>query len=236
MPEVLLEDRLKEVGEVIAARQATAGLTHLVRVIAVTKTFGPATVRAAYAAGLLDVGENRVQEALAKQDATDGIPVAWHLIGGLQSNKVRLALGRFAMIHSLDRIAVAEEMHRRLQPGGVQEVLVQVNCSGEPRKGGVAPEEVPALLEQLQALPTVKVRGLMTMAAFTADEAAQRRTFALLRELRDRAESAGHQLPELSMGMSHDFAAAVAEGATMLRLGSVLFGPRDGAQPMTDGR
>lgn len=236
MPEVSLEDRLKQVGQVIADRQAKAGLTHRVRVIAVTKTFGPATVRAAQAAGLLDVGENRVQEAIAKQDATDGIPVAWHLIGGLQSNKVRLAMGRFALIHSLDRINLAEELHRRLLPGGVQEVLVQVNCSDEAQKGGVMPDELPQLLDQLQALSTVRVRGLMTMAALTADEAAQRRTFAKLRQLRDRAESAGHRLPELSMGMSNDFGAAVTEGATMLRLGSVLFGARDGAQLMTDGR
>lgn len=235
MPEVSLQDRLKVIGEVIAARQAAAGLTHRVRIVAVTKTFGPATVRAAHAAGLVDVGENRVQEALAKQDATEGTPVAWHLIGGLQRNKVRLMLGRFALVHSLDRLDVAEEMHRRLQPGGLQEVLVQVNCSDEGQKGGVRAEGLPALLDQLQELPTIKVCGLMTMAALTADEGAQRRTFARLRALRDRAESAGHQLPDLSMGMSNDFGAAVTEGATMLRLGSVLFGTRDGAQQMTDG-
>ncbi len=225
--------RLEAVREVVAAQQATAGLDHPVRIIAVTKTFGPEAVRLAHAAGLQDVGENRVGEALAKQEACQGLPVAWHFIGGLQSRKTREMAARFALIHSVDRLNLATALNRRLHPGGTQDVLVQVNCSDEPQKGGVAPEELPRLLDGIATLPTLTVRGLMTMAAFDAPERAQRETFALLRTLRDAARDRGHPMTELSMGMSEDYGAAVREGATMLRLGSGLFGPRDNAHPVT---
>jgi hypothetical protein len=200
-----------------------------VRIVAVTKTHGPEAVRAAVAAGLDAVGENRVQEALAKQDALADVPVAWHLVGTLQRNKARHAAGRFALIHSVDRLDLAQELDRRAPAGdggqpGV--VLVQVNCSGEPQKGGVAPDELPALLDALAALPRIRVEGLMTMAAFTDDEAEQRRAFRTLRTLRDRAVAAGHPVRELSMGMSGDYPVAVEEGATIVRLGTVLFGER----------
>jgi PLP dependent protein len=226
MPEPSLEARLAEIRAVVAEQQARGGWSHPVRIIAVTKTHGPDTVRAAAAVGLADVGENRVQEALPKQEATADLALQWHLIGTLQRNKARQAVGRFALIHSVDREELAVELDRRVADGARQAVLVQVNCSDEPQKGGVEPGEAPALLDRLRGCTRLDVRGLMTMAAFDADEAEQRRTFARLRTLRDAARAEGHDLPELSMGMSHDFAAAVAEGATMLRLGTILFGSR----------
>jgi len=210
----------------ILHHQARGGWSHPVRIVAVTKTHGPAAVRAALAAGLEDVGENRVQEALAKQEQLQDLPVRWHLIGSLQRNKARHAAGRFALIHSLDRTELADELARRIPGGGTQAVLVEVNCSGEPQKGGVEPASLAALLERIRSLPALELRGLMTMAPLTSDESAQRAAFARLRAVRDRMEAAGYALPELSMGMSGDFPAAVEEGATMVRLGTLLFGER----------
>ncbi|HEU5039276.1 MAG TPA: YggS family pyridoxal phosphate-dependent enzyme [Gemmatimonadales bacterium] len=223
-----LPERLARVRDTVARHQAIGGWSHQVRVVAVTKTHGPEAVRAAVAAGIADVGENRVQEALAKQDALAGVPVAWHLIGTLQRNKVRHAVGRFALIHSVDRSDLAAELDRRVAPDARQPVLVQVNCSDEAQKGGVAPADLPALLDALGPLARLEVRGLMTMSALTEDRQEQRRAFRRLRELRDEAERGGRRLPELSMGMSGDYAIAVEEGATMVRLGTVLFGARSG--------
>lgn len=217
---------LARVRETVARHQPLGGWSHPVRIVAVTKSHGPEAVRAALAAGLTDVGENRVQEALRKQEALAGVPVAWHLIGTLQRNKARHAAGRFALIHSVDRADLAAELDRRVSPGARQTVLVQVNCSDEPQKGGVEPEALPALLDALGGLERLELRGLMTMSALTDDVAEQRRAFRRLRELRDAAEAAGHRLPELSMGMSGDYPVAVEEGATMIRLGTVLFGER----------
>jgi pyridoxal phosphate enzyme (YggS family) len=221
-----LPARLSAVRETVSRRQAAGGWSHPVRIVAVTKTHGPDAVRAAAAAGLRDIGENRVQEALGKQDALAEVAVDWHLIGTLQRNKARHAAGRFALIHSIDRSDLAAELDRRVPPGTRQAVLVQVNCSAEPQKGGVAPESLSSLLDQLALLERLEVRGLMTMSAFTEDSAEQRRAFRLLRELRDEAERSGHRLPDLSMGMSGDYPTAVEEGATMIRLGTVLFGER----------
>lgn len=220
-----LGERLRAVREEIAVRQARGGWTHPVRIVAVTKTFGADAVRAAVREGLDAVGENRMQEALLKQEAAADVAVEWHLIGTLQRNKVRHAIGRFALIHSVDRAELGDELQRRAN-SGMQNVLVQVNCSREPQKGGVEPEGLPALLDHLRSLRSITVRGLMTMAAAGADEGGQRRTFGRLRELRDQGRALGHHLPELSMGMSGDFPAAVEEGATMLRLGTILFGAR----------
>jgi hypothetical protein len=222
----VLPARLAQVREVVARHQAIAGWTHDVRIVAVTKTHPPAAVRAAVAAGLGDVGENRVQEALEKQALLSDLPVRWHLIGTLQRNKARHAAGRFAFIHSLDRIELAAELARRLPQGARQAVLVQVNCSGEPQKGGVEPSGLSALLDALAGVKELDVRGLMTMSALTDDAAEQRRAFRMLRELRESSQRSGHQLPELSMGMSGDYAVAVEEGATMIRLGTVLYGER----------
>jgi PLP dependent protein len=219
-----LPTRLAQVRETVARHQEVGGWSHPVRVVAVTKGHGPEAVHAAVAAGLEDVGENRVQEALGKQEMVGSVPVAWHLIGTLQRNKARHAVGRFRLIHSVDRLDLATELDRRA--ADPQRVLVQVNCSDEPQKGGVEPAELPALLDGMAALPRLEVVGLMTMSALTEDQAEQRRAFRRLRELRDGSERSGHRLPELSMGMSGDFATAVEEGATMVRLGTILFGER----------
>lgn len=221
-----LPGRLARVRETIARHQAAAGWTHEVRVVAVTKGHGPDAVRAAVAAGLEDVGENRVQEALAKQDQLAAVPVSWHLIGTLQRNKARHAVGRFVLIHSVDRADLAAEVDRRVPEGPRQRVLVQVNCSDEAQKGGVAPGELPALLDVIRGLSRLEVVGLMTMSALTTDTTEQRLAFRRLHELRQASERNGHRLPELSMGMSGDFPVAVEEGATMVRLGTVLFGER----------
>ena len=134
--------------------------------------------------------------------------------------------GRFALIHSVDRVDLAAELDRRTPAGVRQRVLVQVNCSDEPQKGGVEPEALPGAARRAPGLERLEVAGLMTMSALTDDTGEQRRAFRLLRELREAAERAGHRLPELSMGMSGDFPVAVEEGATMIRLGTVLFGER----------
>jgi pyridoxal phosphate enzyme (YggS family) len=222
-----LPSRLAQVREAVARHQQVGGWSHPVRVVAVTKGHGPEAVRAAAAAGLEDVGENRVQEALAKQEAVGSVPVTWHLIGTLQRNKARQAVGRFALIHSVDRPDLAAELDRRAGSGpGRQRVLVQVNCSDEPQKGGVEPPGLVPLLEELAQLGHLEVTGLMTMSALTGDSAEQRRAFRRLRELRDEGERAGYRLPELSMGMSGDYTTAIEEGATMVRLGTILFGER----------
>jgi pyridoxal phosphate enzyme (YggS family) len=221
-----LPGRLTRVRETVARHQAIAGWTHPVKIIGVTKGHGPEAVLAAHAAGLGDVGENRVQEGLAKQEQVGDVRVTWHLIGTLQRNKARHAVGRFALIHSVDREDLAAELNRRTSPGARQGILVQVNCSDEPQKGGVEPDALPVLLDALRRFERLEVAGLMTMSALTEDAGEQRRAFCRLRELRESAEREGHRLPELSMGMSGDFPVAVEEGATMVRLGTILFGER----------
>jgi pyridoxal phosphate enzyme (YggS family) len=218
--------RLADVQETIRRHQESGGWKHPVRIVAVTKTHGPEAVRTAYAAGLRDVGENRIQEALPKQEALLDLPLHWHLVGTLQRNKARHAAGRFALIHSVDRLDLATELDRRMSGAGRQQILVQVNCSGESQKGGVMPDSLTALLDDLRNLERLEVRGLMTMSALTDDRDEQRRAFRQLRELREAAVQQGHQLSELSMGMSNDFGVAVEEGATIVRLGTILFGER----------
>ncbi len=226
MPYPGLAERVAEVRARIAEHQARRGWTHPVTIVAVTKTHGPEAVRAAWKAGIRAVGENRVQEALEKQAAAADVPIEWHFIGTLQRNKAKHAAGRFALIHSVDRIELALELDRRVPPGRRQPVLIQVNCSAEPQKGGVEPAALPALLDAVRKLERLELRGLMTLAELTPDQAVQRAQFRLLRELRERAEAGGHRLPELSMGMSGDYLVAVEEGATMVRLGTLLFGER----------
>lgn len=221
-----LPARLAAVRETVARCQSARGWQHPVRIVGVTKTHGPEAVRAAAASGLQDVGENRVQEALRKQEALAELRIDWHLIGTLQRNKARNAVGRFALIHSVDRADLAAELDRRATTETPQRVLIQVNCSAEPQKGGVLPDTLPSLLDEMQRFQRLQVRGLMTMSALSGGPPEQRRAFKLLRELRDAGERSGHSLPELSMGMSGDYEIAVEEGATMIRLGTVLFGER----------
>jgi hypothetical protein len=221
-----LSERVASVRAIIARHQQAGGWSHPVTIVAVTKTHGAEAVRAAATAGLTVVGENRVQEALAKMAQVPDVPVEWHLIGSLQRNKVRQVVGRFALVHSVDRLELAEEFARRLPSGVQQRVLVEVNCADEAQKAGVLPGALPGLLEALGAMPSIALAGLMTMAPLTSDMAVQRAAFRRLRALRDEAEGRGVRLPHLSMGMSGDFPVAVEEGATMVRLGTILFGER----------
>jgi len=198
-----------------------------VTIVAVTKGFGTDAIRAATDAGIGDIGENRVQEAVQKQDAlTELTGVRWHLIGHLQRNKARVARGRFDLVHSLDSLELARELDRRSTTP--QRVLLQVNVAREAQKSGCALEDAPALARQIVALGALRLEGLMTLAPLTDDEEVQRRTFRGLRVLRDRIkEEEGVWLPTLSMGMSSDYASAAQEGATVIRLGTALFGPRE---------
>ncbi len=198
-----------------------------VTIVAVTKSHPLDAVRLAAANGLLEVGENRVQEALEKQDAWPDAPVHWHLIGHLQRNKAKAAVGRFVLIHSLDSIRLADALEQAAAAKQlVQDVLIEVNVAKEPQKSGVMPDEADALLEHASGLPHLKLKGLMTIAPFTNDEATLRCVFRKLRDLRDELSAFGFELSALSMGMSNDFEIAVEEGATMVRLGTVLFGER----------
>jgi pyridoxal phosphate enzyme (YggS family) len=221
-----LPERLREIRERVLFHQGRGGFSHPVRIVAVTKSHGPDAVRAAVAAGLADIGENRVQEALAKQEELAALPARWHLICRLQRNKAKHAAGRFALIHSVDRPELALELARRVAPESRQAVLVEVNCSGEPQKGGVEPEGLEALLATVAGLPQLELQGLMTLAELSEDERVQRAAFGKLRMLRERMSAAGFPLPVLSMGMSADYGIAVEEGATLVRLGTLLFGER----------
>ncbi len=224
-----LPERLAHVRAEIARRQAAAGRTDPVTIVAVTKGFGLEAVEAALAAGLADVGENRVQEALEKLDTPVGRQAKWHLVGHLQRNKAKHVAGRFALIHSVDSAELAEELDKRAggaAHGAKQRVLLQVNVAGETQKSGCAPADAPALAHRVAAQPHLALEGLMTIAPFTDDQDVQRRTFRGLRVLRDVLQEEGLWLPTLSMGMSADYGIAVEEGTTVIRLGTVLFGPR----------
>jgi PLP dependent protein len=201
-----------------------------VRLVAVTKTHPVEVVRAALAAGLTDLGENRVQELRAKRDAAP--EARWHLIGRLQRNKVRHVVDGHTLIHSLDRAELADEIQARsARLGVVQPVLVQVNVGDDPAKGGCAVHRTGELVAYAQALPNLLVTGLMTVPPLpppgSDPRAAATVHFARLRELRDEVRRAAPTVVELSMGMSADLEAAVAEGATMVRVGTDLFGARD---------
>src|SRR5688572_23880483 len=220
-----LVGRLAEVREKVAAAVARGGHGQRVTIVAVTKTHGPDAVSAAWEAGLRDIGENKVQEALAKM-AEVAVPVSWHLIGHLQRNKVK-SLDRFAVLHSLDSVRLADAVcDYGMARGRAVDALVQVNVAGEGTKGGYAPRDLPAEAERLAGMAGVRVCGVMVMAPLDAEEAVLRRIFVGAREAREMFENAGHPAFELSMGMSNDFEIAVEEGATMIRLGTVLFGAR----------
>ena len=209
------------VRERIAAAAARSGRpADSVRLIAVSKTKPAELVRAAVAAGVRDIGENYVQEAVSKRAAV-GTGPCWHLIGHLQRNKTARALETFDLIHTVDSAALGDAIARHAAARGVRaRVLVEVNLGGETSKSGVAPDGLPALLEHLRGLEPLEVEGLMTVPPPGSPDDA-RRYFRQLRELRDRAG-----LRELSMGMSDDFEIAIEEGATMVRIGRAIFGER----------
>ncbi|OLC06364.1 MAG: YggS family pyridoxal phosphate enzyme [Gemmatimonadetes bacterium 13_1_40CM_70_11] len=222
-----LPERLAHVRAEIAARAAAGGGTDPVTIVAVTKGFGPAAAAAALAAGLADLGENRVQEALEKMADPRAAGATWHLIGHLQRNKAKQVPGRFALVHTIDSWELAVELDRRAAARGArQRVLVQVNVAAATQQSGCTPAEAPALARRMATLEHLALEGLMTLAPFTDDAAVQRRTFRGLRTLRDGLKEDGLWLPTLSMGMSGDYGIAVEEGATVIRLGTALFGPR----------
>jgi hypothetical protein len=220
--------RVAEVRERVERARERAGRSDEVTLVAVTKTHPADAVRAVLAAGVADVGENRVQELEEKVGEVGRGAVGWHLIGHLQRNKAGKALPLFDLIHSLDSLRLAEALSAEAVKRGVQvRALVQVNASGEETKGGFEPAELVDSIGRIAELPGMRVEGLMTMAPFTDDEAAIRAAFCRTREL---LEGAARQVPgvgrQLSMGMSNDFELAVEEGSTLVRVGSVLFGER----------
>jgi len=227
----VLESRLTGVRERIAHAAGRAGRDPAaIRLVAVSKTFPPEDIRAAAALGVTDFGENKVQEAQSKIDALSDLPLRWHLIGHLQANKARRAAGLFSCIHSLDRTDLLAKLDASARDAGrVIDLLVQVDLSGEPTKHGARPEEVTGILDAADACRAVHVRGLMLLPPAVGDPAEARPYFAALRAFRDDLVSRGADasaLAELSMGMSHDFDVAIEEGATMVRIGTALFGTR----------
>jgi pyridoxal phosphate enzyme (YggS family) len=194
-----------------------------ITLVAVSKTHPAAAILEAYRAGVRDFGENRVQEAVAKIEALreQGCTPHWHLIGHLQTNKVKVAVDLFDILHSVDSMRLAETIARHAR--GPVAVLVEVNVAGESTKFGAAPESVPELVRSLRQLPNIDVRGLMTVAPRVDDPEDVRPIFRRLRRL-------GHELrlPELSMGMTDDFEVAIEEGSTLVRVGRAIFGPRAG--------
>jgi hypothetical protein len=218
----------------MAAAAARAGRDPAsIRLVAVCKTFPPALVREAAAAGQIDFGENRVQEGLDKIETLADLPLQWHLIGHLQSNKARRAAAAFPWIHSVDRLDLVARLDRAADESGVvPNVLIQVDLAGEATKHGADAAAVGDLVRAAAEARALRLRGLMLLPPFSDDPEDSRPWFTRLRDLRDElvagGGAAGH-LAELSMGMSHDFAVAIEEGATIVRVGTAIFGRRAGA-------
>ena len=199
-----------------------------IHLLAVSKTKPAAALREAYAAGIRDFGENYLQEARAKQVELADLPLCWHFIGPIQSNKTREIAEHFAWVHSVDRLKIAQRLSDQ-RPAELPplNICIQVNVSGEASKSGCTPHDLPALAAAINALPRLKLRGLMAIPEPTEDRAAQDAAFASVRQLQ---ESLNMGLDTLSMGMSHDLESAIAQGATWVRIGTALFGARDYGQ------
>ena len=199
-----------------------------VRLVAVSKTFPAGRIAEAYAAGQRAFGENYAQDGVEKITQLAALPLEWHHIGPIQSNKTRLIAAHFQWAHGVERETIARRLNEA-RPEGLPplEVCIQVNVSGEAGKSGVAPGAETALAEAIARLPRLRLRGLMALPEPTPDVLLQRRSFALLRELKDRLVARGYALDTLSMGMSDDFEAAILEGATLVRIGTAIFGPRN---------
>lgn len=210
------------------AGRAVAG----VRLLAVSKTFPALAIREAYAAGQVAFGENYLQEALDKMEQLRDLPLEWHFIGPIQSNKTRAIAENFSWVHGVDRLKIAERLSEQ-RPASLQplSICIQVNVSGESSKSGVAPEALAELAEAVSKLPHLRLRGLMAIPAPADDEETQRRPFAQLREMLEQLNTQGLKLDTLSMGMSHDYPAAIAEGATLVRIGTAIFGARAYSKP-----
>ena len=223
-----IENRLQAVKSRIAAACAAVGRDPRdIVLVAVGKHFPADRIRAAHAAGQRDFGENQVQEAIAKMASLADLALVWHFIGPVQSNKTRPVAERFDWVHSVDRLKIAERLSEQ-RPATLAplQVCVQVNVSGETSKSGVPPLEAPALAHAVARLPRLALRGLMTIPEPTTDMALARRRFETLRDLQAQLVRGGLPVDTLSMGMSDDLEAAVAAGATMVRVGTAIFGPR----------
>lgn len=227
-------DHIRKNWELLCARiERAAGrsgrVASAIEVVAVSKTRNVREIEAAYACGLRLVGENRIQEAAAKRPQV-AAPLAWHFVGHLQTNKAGPAVELFDLVHSVDSARLARALSRRAAPTGRPiEVLLQVNTAGSQRQAGVTPDQLVDLVAALAPLPHLRIRGLMTIAAHSENEAAVRGCFRALRELGEKVAQckfAGVSMDYLSMGMSGDFELAIAEGANLLRLGTAIFGPR----------
>jgi PLP dependent protein len=210
------------------AAQASQRDCARIGLLAVSKTKPAEAIREAHAAGIRDFGENYLQEALEKQTQLSDLPLIWHFIGPIQSNKTRPIAEHFDWVHSVDRLKIAQRLSDQ-RPAHLPplNICLQVNVSGEDSKSGCSPEELSELAKAIVALPNLKLRGLMAIPEPTDDIAAQQAAFARLRQLRD---DLALDLDTLSMGMSHDLEAAIAEGATWVRIGTALFGARDYGQ------
>jgi pyridoxal phosphate enzyme (YggS family) len=223
-----IASNLQAVRDAIAAAAAGAGRqTVEISLLAVSKTFAPDMLREAYRAGQRLFAESYVQEALEKIVLLRNLPIEWHFIGPIQSNKTRAIAENFAWVHSVDRLKIAERLSAQ-RPAHLAplQVCLQINISGEASKSGVVPGEAVVLAHVIAKLPGLKLRGLMAVPAPSDDFAEQRLNFALLRKLRDELNRQGLKMDTLSMGMSHDFVAAIMEGATIVRIGTAIFGKR----------
>jgi hypothetical protein len=226
-----IKENVAQVRERIAAACRRSGRgPDDVRLVAVSKTFPPESIRAAYEAGLRDFGENRVQEAAAKRPALSELSITWHLVGHLQTNKAKAARELFHWVHSVDSFRLAQKLDQATASGGGRlPVLLEVNLGGEGSKAGVGESEIIQLAEQINQLATLEVRGLMVIPPFFDDPEQVRPYFRRLRELAreiDARNIAHVSMRELSMGMSHDFEVAIEQGATIIRVGTAIFGPR----------
>jgi PLP dependent protein len=226
-----IESHLAAIRSRIAAAAAAAGRPAAdVSLLAVSKTFGPDHVRAAYAAGQRDFGENKVQEALQKQEATADLAIRWHLIGHLQSNKAKKAAPAFAAIHSVDSVELLRRIDAAaVEAGSAPDVYIQVDLAGEDTKFGAPEAEAGAIARAAASCRAARLKGLMLLPPWFDDPELARPYFRRLRGLRDRLIEEGidaAQLHELSMGMSHDFEVAIQEGATLVRVGTAIFGKR----------
>ena|SRR5581483_1434758 len=224
-----LPDRVQEVRERVATAVASAGRSvDSVTLLAVGKGQPAATLRAAAALGLTQFGESYVQEGLAKMAQLRDLPLTWHFIGRLQANKTRPVAESFSWVHGVERLKIAQRLsEQRPYHAPPLNVCLQVNIAGEQSKGGAGPDELPELAAAVAELPRLRLRGLMCLPPEETDPARQRHWFAALRALRDSLNQGGAALDTLSMGMSGDFESAILEGATLIRIGTALFGPRN---------
>lgn len=219
---------LQAVKERIAAcAKAARRSPREIQLVAVSKTFPASKIEEAYRAGQTSFGENYAQEGLEKILALKNLPLEWHFIGPIQGNKTRVIAEHFSWVHGMERSKIAERLSQA-RPANLPplQVCIQVNISGEASKSGIAPEDLPALAKYVQTLPRLQLRGLMAIPQPTSDFELQRRRFRQLRELKDLLAAQGILLDTLSMGMSQDLEAAILEGATMVRVGTAIFGER----------